>query len=53
MFVLLLRCYNPALQSKQYLQDLIVTNHMLLMLLDNVRERSGSSSEDLLAHIEQ
>ncbi|XP_055635789.1 protein timeless isoform X3 [Toxorhynchites rutilus septentrionalis] len=53
LFVLLLRCYNPALQSKQYLQDLIVTNHMLLLLLDSVREHTGASSEDLLAHIEQ
>ena len=36
LFILLLRRYNPKLQSKQYLQDLIVTNHILLMLLDNV-----------------
>lgn len=36
MFVLLLRKYNPSIQSKQYLQDLIVTNHMLLFLFDNV-----------------
>lgn len=35
LFVLLLRCYNPKIQSLSYLQDLIVTNHILLLLLDN------------------
>jgi len=40
LFVLLLRCYNPNLQSRQYLQDLIVTNHILLLLLDNVTKQS-------------
>ncbi|XP_055590048.1 protein timeless isoform X4 [Uranotaenia lowii] len=53
LFVLLLRCYNPSLQSRQYLQDLIVTNHMLLLLLDGVEEIPGSSSGDMLNHIKQ
>lgn len=35
LFLLLLRQYNPDLQSKQYLQDVIVTNHIYLLLLDN------------------
>jgi timeless len=35
LFVLLLRCYNPKIQSIGYLQDLIVTNHILLLLLDD------------------
>lgn len=39
LFVLLLRCYNPKLQSRQYLQDVIVTNHILLLLLDNVSKQ--------------
>ncbi|KAL7044055.1 hypothetical protein ACKWTF_001754 [Chironomus riparius] len=42
LFVLLLRCYNPKLQSRQYLQDLIVTNHILLLLLDNVTKQSDN-----------
>lgn len=36
LFVLLLEQYNPQLQSKQYLQDLIATNHTLLQFLDDV-----------------
>lgn len=39
MFILLLRRFNPAIQSKQYLQDVIVTNHHLIMLLDRVSRR--------------
>ncbi|VEN57921.1 unnamed protein product [Callosobruchus maculatus] len=35
LFVLLLRQYNPHVQSRQYLQDLILTNHHFLMFLDN------------------
>lgn len=38
LFVLLLRRYDPALHSKQYLQDLIVTNHILLLLLESVSQ---------------
>ncbi|XP_032510677.1 protein timeless isoform X2 [Danaus plexippus] len=36
LLVLLLRHYHPKYHSKQYLQDLIVTNHILLMFLDSV-----------------
>uniref|UniRef100_A0A182K6R2 Timeless n=1 Tax=Anopheles christyi TaxID=43041 RepID=A0A182K6R2_9DIPT len=54
LFVLLLRCYNPNIQSRQYLQDLIVTNHTLLLLLDGVRELSADGiSGDMLGHIKQ
>lgn len=53
LFVLLLRCYNPSLQSKQYLQDLIVTNHSLLLLLDGIREIPGANVTDMLPHIRQ
>lgn len=35
LFVLLLRQYNPNIQSRQYLQDLILTNHNCLLFLDN------------------
>ncbi|XP_074032694.1 timeless isoform X2 [Leptinotarsa decemlineata] len=35
LFVLLLRQYNPSIQSRQYLQDLILTNHNFLLFLEN------------------
>uniref|UniRef100_A0A182QXY1 Timeless n=1 Tax=Anopheles farauti TaxID=69004 RepID=A0A182QXY1_9DIPT len=54
LFVLLLRCYNPTIQSRQYLQDLIVTNHTLLLLIDGVREpNSDSAPGEMLGHIKQ
>lgn len=53
LFVLLLRCYNPGVQSRQYLQDLIVTNHILMLLLDSVGETETGTAEDMLAHIKQ
>ncbi|XP_058060672.1 protein timeless [Anopheles bellator] len=54
LFVLLLRCYNPNIQSRQYLQDLIVTNHTLLLLLDGVRELNADAMPgDMLVHIKQ
>nr|AGZ88039.1 TIMELESS [Belgica antarctica] len=51
MFVLLLRCYNPAVQSRQYLKDLIVTNHSLLLLLETVSVESTSFS--MIEHMQQ
>lgn len=54
LFVLLLRCYNPQLQSRQYLQDLVVTNHILLLLLDNVSKQSETKNSIRMAeHIKQ
>nr|WAM46967.1 protein timeless [Chrysoperla nipponensis] len=38
LFVLLIRKYNPKIQNLQYLQDLIVTNHILIMFLDNINK---------------
>jgi timeless len=51
VFVLLLRQYNPNMQSKQFLQDLIATNHILLLFL----ESSGSSNStfQITDHIKQ
>lgn len=46
LFVLLLRKFNPSIQSKQYLQDVIVTNHQLLMLLDQVSRRKELEQEN-------
>lgn len=54
LFVLLLRCYNPSLQSQQYLQDLVVTNHILLLLLDEVSKQENLHCEiDLNKHVQQ
>ncbi|CAG7727040.1 unnamed protein product [Allacma fusca] len=41
LFLLLIRVFKPGRQSKQYLQDLITTNHALLLLLERI---SSSSS---------
>lgn len=54
LLVLLLRHYNPKYHSKQYLQDVIVTNHILLMFLDSAMklpEYNGSTN--MLDHIRQ
>ncbi|KAJ8942282.1 hypothetical protein NQ318_005600 [Aromia moschata] len=52
LFVLLLRQYNPNIQSRQYLQDLILTNHGFLLFLDN-----ASTTQDqhlkMLKHLKQ
>ena len=54
LFVLLLRSYNPLLQSQQYLQDLVVTNHILLVLLDDVSKRTDQRCNiDLNEHLRQ
>lgn len=47
LFLLLLQQYDPHLQSKQYLQDLIVTNHNYLLFLDQM------SKKDLMDHLKQ
>lgn len=54
LFVMLLRHYNPRYHSKQYLQDLIVTNHNLLILLDNVMKQPDYKGESkMIDHIRQ
>lgn len=54
LFILLIRKYNAALQSKQYLQDLVVTNHMLLLLIENVdKSEENKSSQKMVAHLQQ
>lgn len=53
LFVLLLRRFNPALHTKQYLQDLVVTNHMLLLILDSVTKSDSSISIKMIDHISQ
>ncbi|KAJ1520010.1 hypothetical protein ONE63_004241 [Megalurothrips usitatus] len=54
LFVLLLRHYNPTLQSQQFLQDLVVTNHTLLMFVENtVKLVEFQASVNLPEHIKQ
>lgn len=54
LFVLLLRHYNPALQSHQFLQDLIVTNHNLLIFVENtVKLPEFQANVDLVQHLKQ
>lgn len=52
LFVLLIRKYNATLQSKQYLQDLIVTNHMLLLLLDSA-DKFSENKDKMIVHLRQ
>lgn len=54
LFILLIRNYKPSIQSKQYLQDLIVTNHILLLIPDSVSESSQEINKiKLKEHIQQ
>ncbi|CAD0196198.1 unnamed protein product [Chrysodeixis includens] len=54
LFVLLLRHYNPKYHSKQYLQDVIVTNHILLMFLDSaMKSPEYNGSTNMPDHIRQ
>ncbi|XP_063529184.1 protein timeless-like isoform X2 [Cydia strobilella] len=54
LLVLLLRHYNPKYHSKQYLQDLVVTNHILLTFLDSaMRNPNYTGSTDIVEHIKQ
>lgn len=50
LFILLLRKYNPSIHSKKYLQDLVVTNHIFLLLVDEV---SPDGSDNMVEHIKQ
>ncbi|KAH8412317.1 hypothetical protein KR009_001249 [Drosophila setifemur] len=53
LFVLLLRRFNPSIHSKQYLQDLVVTNHILMLILDNSAKLDGGQAIRLSEHISQ
>lgn len=48
LFILLLRRFNPSMHSKQYLLDVIITNHLLLLTLDD-----KSCAFDLKEHLTQ
>ncbi|KAI5641514.1 timeless protein domain-containing protein [Phthorimaea operculella] len=54
LLVLLLRHYNPKYHTKQYLQDIIVTNHILLIFLDNVMKMPEyEGTGNMTDHIKQ
>ncbi|KAL0849155.1 hypothetical protein ABMA28_013501 [Loxostege sticticalis] len=54
LLVLLLRHYNPKYHTKQYLQDLVVTNHILLTFLDNVMKLPEyNRATSMIDHIKQ
>lgn len=54
LFLLLLRQYNPAVQSKQYLQDIITTNHTLLLFLDEASKLPTYKGKDkVVDHLKQ
>ena len=37
LFLLLIRKYDPSLQTKQYLNDLVCGNHSLLLMIENAK----------------
>ncbi|XP_072156806.1 protein timeless isoform X2 [Bemisia tabaci] len=49
LFLLLLRLFDPKLQSKQFLSDIIVTNHLLLSFIDDSSQDGGNI--DLMDHV--
>ncbi|TMW39400.1 hypothetical protein DOY81_015520, partial [Sarcophaga bullata] len=51
LFVLLLRRFNPSLHTKQYLRDLVVTNHILLLILDSVTKSNCNIHIKMIDHI--
>lgn len=51
LFLLLLRQYNPNVQSRQYLQDLILTNHNYLLFLDSATKERRSFN--IMEHLKQ
>ncbi|KAL3281157.1 hypothetical protein HHI36_004375 [Cryptolaemus montrouzieri] len=53
LFILLLRQYNFRLQSKQYLQDVILTNHNFLMFLDNASKGDNVPKISLMEHLKK
>lgn len=54
LMILLLRHYNPRYHTKQYLQDLIVTNHNLLMFSDKVIKLPDyKGSMNMVDHLRQ
>lgn len=54
MFLLLIRNFKMHTHSLRFLQDVIITNHLLLLLVDVWRSQSISKTEfHMLNHIKQ
>ena len=49
LFLLLIRHYNPSIQTRQYLNDLICANHVLLVLIEN----TDIGSNIMTSHLSQ
>lgn len=52
LFVLLIRQYNPNIQSRQYLQDLILTNHCFFLFLDN-SYKTQEQHDNMMDHLKK
>lgn len=52
LFVLLIRQYDNNLQAIDYLHDLIVANHMIISLFDNLKD-CWDFSNSITAHIKK
>lgn len=52
IFALLIRHYDSDIQVIDYLQDLIVTNHMVLSLFDNLKD-CWNLDNSINAHIKK
>jgi len=49
LFLLLIRHYNPSIQTRQYLTDVISANHMLLVLIEN----TDTGTNIMTSHLSQ
>ncbi|CAG9863160.1 unnamed protein product [Phyllotreta striolata] len=50
LFVLLLRQYNPNVQTRQYLQDLILTNHCVFLFVEKTCQNQ-EQHEAMMEHL--
>lgn len=50
LYLILIRRYNPNVQSREFLQDIILANHSFLIMMENVVEKP---SDILQSHLHQ
>ena len=54
LFLLQLRHFNPVIQSRRYLRDVITANHVLILTLERAAQQSAYGSNfDLRDHLNQ
>ncbi|XP_046459981.1 protein timeless-like [Daphnia pulex] len=53
VFLLQLRHFNPMIQSRRYLHDVITTNHILLLTLEKAAKQSGAVGFEINQHLNQ